>query len=164
MTYAKLVCIAATTLMTLSVTSAHAQTDCVFSNRPSEAKFKNSKNVAKYVWDKDRLAARLITKSRELVSVQYWSCAHYGAHAVMLIGPYSEDDLSAIGEKFTALADMTFEATEAKIVRNYLRKTPITLATETAQIDVQNTGYSEFYLRYSVAYDSVVLEIKFYKN
>lgn len=164
MTYAKVVCIAAIALMTLTVTTARAQTDCVFSNRPSEAKFKNSKSVAKYVWDKDRLAARLITKNRDLVSVQYWSCAHYGAHAVMLIGPYSEGDLNAIGEKFATLADMTFETNEAKIVRNHLHKTPITPSNETAQIDVPNTGYTEFYLRYSVAYDSVVLEIKFYKN
>lgn len=71
----------------------------------------------------------------------------------MLIGPYSEDDINAIGEKFAVLADMTFDANEAKIVRNYLRKTPIALSKETAQIDVSNTGYSEFYLRYSVAYD-----------
>lgn len=71
MTYGRVSCVALPALMTPTVTTARAQTDCVFSNRPSEAKFKNGKNVAKYVWDKDRLAARLVTKNRELVSVQY---------------------------------------------------------------------------------------------
>lgn len=156
--------IAAIVLVALSITAAHAQTNCAFSHRLSEAKFKSNESVAKYAWSKDRLAAKLITKGGDLVSVQYWSCNHYGAHAVMLIGPYPKDDLNAIGEKVAALADMTFETNEAQIVRDCLRKSPVTLSGETAQIDVPNTGYSEFYLRYTVAYDSVVLEIKFYKD
>ena len=65
-------------------------------------------------------------------------------YALMLIGPYPKDDLSAIGEKFAALADMTFETTEARIVRDYLRKSPITLSGETAQIDIPNSAYRSF--------------------
>lgn len=165
MTHASLRRIAAIVLVALSVSAAaHAQANCAFSNRLSDTKFKSNKGVAKYVWNKDRLAAKLITKGGDLISAQYWSCNHYGAHAVMLVGPYPKDDLNAVGEKFAALADMTFETTEAKIVRGYVRKSPVTLSGETAQIDVPNTGYSEFYLRYTVAYDSVVLEIKFYKD
>ena len=156
--------VAAVVLIALTVTAAHAQANCAFSNRLSEIKFKSNKSVAKYVWNKDRLAAKLITKGGDLISVQYWSCNHYGAHAVMLVGPYPKDDLNAIGKKFVALADMTFETTEAKIVRDYLRKSPVALSGEAAQIDVPNAGYSEFYLRYTIAYDSVVLEVKFYEN
>lgn len=164
MTNAWFKAVATAFLFTLSLASASAQTKCVFSDRPSDAKFENDKSVSKYTWNKDSREAKIITAGGNLISAKYWACDHYGTHVVMLLGPYPRDDLDAIGKKFTQLADLTLEASEAKIVRNHLQKNPIALSGDTAQVDIPNTGNSEFYLRYSVVYDSVVLEIKFYKN
>jgi hypothetical protein len=152
-------------LSLLSMQVVCAQSNCVFDSKDlSESKFKNNKSISKYTWDKGTREARIITNDRNLVAAKYWSCEHYGAHTVMLMGPYPQDDLDTLNKKFTQLADMVLDANEAKIVKNYLSKNTVSISTESAQIDIPNTGYSEFYLRYTVVYDSAVLEIKFYRD
>lgn len=156
--------LAALALIPLLVSFGDAWANCVFSNGVNESKFRNDREISRYVWDQDTRAAKIISKANELISVRYWACDHYGAHAVMLEGPYPKDDASDVGKRFVQLADRAFGSDEAKTVRNYVRKNPVLLSGDTRQINIPNTGYSEFYLRYSVVYDSLVVEIKFYKD
>lgn len=157
--------VAAIMLVLLSTRVAQGQASCVFSgNDATEAKFKRDKGISKYTWNGSAREAKIVTKEGDLIAAKYWACDHYGAHVVMLLGPYPEDDFGGIGEMFARLADRVLDTDEAKTVRDYLRKNPVSLSGDTARINIPNTGYSEYYLRYSIVYDSAVLEIKFYKD
>ena len=152
-------------LLLLPIQAVFAQSSCVFDTRNLvEPKLKGDKKISRYTWDKDAREARIITTEGNLISAKYWACEHSGAHTVMLIGPYPKDDLDTMGKLFVQLADTVLDTNEAKIVKNHLLKHPVSVASETAQINIPNTGYSEFYLRHTIVHDSVVLEIKFYRD
>ena len=145
-------------LLLFSMQTVSAQSNCVFDAQGlSESKFRSDKKISRYTLDKSAHEARIITQDGNLISVKYWACEHYGVHTVMLMGPYPKDDLDTLGKKFVQLADMVLDANEAKIVRSHLLKNPVSVSAETAQFSIPNTGYSEFYLRYSIVHDSVVL-------
>lgn len=157
--------LAATLLLSPSLLAGTTETNCVFAKHPvSESKFKNDKGIARYTWDRSNHEAKIITKTGELISIKYWACDHYGAHAVMLSGPYPADGGGDIGKKFLQLAEHALGASEVKTVRSYITKHRLSLSDGSVQRDIPNTGYSEFFLRYSVTHDSVVFEIKFYKD
>lgn len=152
-------------LFLISMQALGAQSNCVFDGKGlTESRFKGDKRISKYTWDKEAREARIIANDASLVSVKYWACEHYGAHAVMLLAPNTNDDLSNLSKKFVQLADLAFEANEAAIVKKFLLKNPVSLSAEKTQVRVPNTGYSEFYLGYGTVYDSLVLEIKFYRD
>ncbi len=152
-------------LLLLSAQAMGGQSNCVFDAKNfSESRFKNDKKISRYTLDKSSREVKIITKDGSLISAKYWACEHYGTHAVMLIGPYPKDDLDALDKKFIQLADIALEANEAGIVKSYLMKNPLSLSTEARQINLPNIGYSEFYLGYGVIHDSIVLEIKFYRD
>jgi hypothetical protein len=152
-------------LLLFSIQVMGAQSNCVFEPKAlSESKLKLDKRISKHTWDKGAHEAKFITKDGALISAKYWACEHYGAHAAMFLGPYPKDDLDTIGRRFAQLAEIVLDANEAGIVRSYLSKNPVSVSADAKQIDIPNTGYSEFYLRYSVVYDSLVLEIKFYRD
>lgn len=151
-------------LLLISMHAFGAQSNCVYDGKNlSDSRFKGDKKISKYTWDKVAREAKIITNDSSLVSIKYWACEHYGVHATMLLVPTS-DDLSNLGKKFVQLADLALEANEATIVKKFLLKNPVSLSEEKTQIRVPNTGYSEFYLGYGTFYDSVVLEIKFYRD
>ncbi len=152
-------------LFLISTQALGAQSNCVFDGKGlTESRFKGDQRISKYTWDKEAREARIIANDASLVSVKYWACEHYGAHAVMFLVPNPSDDLTNLGKKFLQLADLALDANEATIVKKFLLKNPVSLSAENAQIRIPNTGYSEFYLGYGTVYDSVVLEIKLYRD
>lgn len=155
----------ATLLLSPSLLAGTTEANCVFTkDAVSESKFRNDKGVARYTWNRKSNEARIVTNTGDLISIKYWACDHYGAHAVMLSGPYPADSGGDVNKKFIQLAEHALGASEVKTVRGYVTKHRLSLSSDSAQIDIPNTGYSEFFLRYSVRHDSVVFEIKFYQD
>lgn len=147
-----------------TIHTACAQSNCSFDpSNIKDTRFKTN-NISSYTWNKDTKEAKLITNDGNLISVKYWACDHYGVHAVMLVGPYPDDDLNNLGTLFIKLSDIVLDSNERNIIKNYLSKNQLSISEEPKTINIPNTGYSEFNIRHAIVNDSLVFEIKLYKD
>lgn len=143
---------------------AYAQTNCVFDpSNITDTRFKDS-NISTHTWNKDTKEAKIITNDGKLISAKYWACDHYGVHAVMLVGPYPDDNLDNPGKLFIKLSDIVLDTSERNIIKNYLSKNQVSISEEPKTIVIPDIGYSEFNIRHAIVNDSLVLEIKLYKD
>jgi hypothetical protein len=144
---------------------ACASSNCVFDKDYfNKARYTDNNSIQYVAWEDTSKTAKIITAQGELVSVKHWSCNHLGIHAVMLIGPYSEDDSSDLNKYFKKLAAIALDKQEADLVNSYLGGHKISLEPGTQTFRLDNNEYSEFYLMLTVVNEAVVIEIKFYRN
>lgn len=152
-------------VLLLLANSACAQTKCVFDeNYFSEIRYKENRNISKYVWSESDKEVKGITNDGAMFSIKHWSCDHYGSQAVMFLGPYFSFDTENINEYFMKLANLALEKEEISIVENYLSKKSISLSSGGETIQLNTDEYSEFYLAYSISNDIIILEIKVYRD
>jgi len=157
-----------TILLLISLSSiqiACASNKCVFDKDYYTKEYYSDKKEPNHItWNNKNKTAKILTSNGELTSIKHWSCDHIGLHAVMLIGPYSDDNFSQIQKYFLSLAAISLEEPEYKAVMNQLKTEPISLKKDSEIFNIKNDEYTEFYLKYTVANESLVVEIKFYKS
>lgn len=145
--------------------SSFASSDCDSDeDYYNQSYYSAKKNIKYFSWIDTNKTAKIETDSGELISIKHWSCNHIGLHAVMLVGPYSNDNFSNIQKYFISLATITLEKPELKLMLDQLNKNPMTLESNSKSFNIQSNQYSEYYFKYSVVNESLIVEIKFYKN
>lgn len=144
---------------------ACATNNCTFDSYYfKQTRYTKNSNVKYVLWEDATKYAKIVTTTGELISVKHWSCHHFGTHAVMLIGPYSNNNFSGINNYFRELSSITLDTQESELVNDYLDKHPISLGQGTQIFRLENNDYSEFYLMLSIVNESVVIEIKYYRG
>ena len=147
------------------VSSACAQSNCVFDEKSvTDSGYTSNSEISKFIWDDKTKEVKGILRDGSLFSVKYWACDHYGVHAVMFIGPYSQLDVGNINEQVLKLAKLALNKDELNLIKNYLSKNAIAVESNKGGFPVNADRYSEFYLAYSIVGDILVLEIKLYKD
>jgi len=148
-----------------SIQSSYASNDCAFDeNYYNQSYYSNKKNIKHFSWNIKNKTAKIETDNGELISIKHWSCNHIGLHAVMLVGPYSDDNFAKIKKYFIKLASVTLEKNEFDLVLNQLNKKNVTLKMDSESFNIQDSQFSEFYFKYTVVGESLIIEIKFYKD
>lgn len=148
-----------------SLQHAMADTECVFERNSFKAsRYENKKLVKKLVWDQKQTKASIITTMGDLVSVTHWSCNHLGLNALMLVNPYNFEQVNGLEEYFKQLAILVLDESEKNLVFKLLGKKNITIDSEEKIMTINDDLSAEFYLKYSVLGESVLLEIKYYQN
>lgn len=144
---------------------ACATNDCVFDeNYFNQSRYKDNNHIKYIAWEDTSRTAQIITNKGELISVKHWSCNHLGVQAVMLITAYSENDISNLNKYFKELASISLDKAEKDLVNDYLAKHKIALEPGTQTVRLENDDYSEFYLMLSVVNESIIVEIKYYRD
>jgi len=145
--------------------SSFASSDCAFDESYyNQSYYSTKKNIKHFSWIDSNKTAKIETDSGELISIKHWSCNHIGLHAVMLVGPYSDDNFANIQKYFIALASIALDKPELKLILDQLNKKPITLESNSKIFNIQGNQYSEYYFKYTVVNESLIVEIKFYKS
>lgn len=148
-----------------SIQTACASSSCVFDkDYYTNEYYADKKDINHITWNNGNKTAKIETNNGEMISIKHWSCDHIGLHAVMLIGPYSDDNFAQLQKYFLTLAAISLEKQEYKVVVNQLKAEPVSLKADSETFNIKNDEYSEFYLKYTIANESLVVEIKFYKS
>ena len=152
-------------MATLLSLQACATRDCVFDKDFFSAqRYEKHDSVAKVVFDTDRNAASIITRDGDVISIKHWSCHHNGLHAVMLTGPQAAIPELNIGGKILGLAAIVLDDIELSRVKTALTGRKLSLEENAVVIRVDDDSYAEFYIRYAVVNESLVIEIRYYQN
>ena len=147
--------------------AAYASSTCAFDKSyftKSKSKYEANAKIIAFVWNESKKSGKGITRNGDLFSVKYWSCEHLGIHAIMLIGPYPPLDSTFIRNKIISLATIILDTVEIDILKKQLAKESFAVLSKEKKIDIKDSLYSEFYVAYSLVNDSLIIEIKWYKN
>jgi len=152
-------------LILVLANTACATESCVFSTDFfSEDKYRNNDLISTYEWSDERKEVKGVLGSGNLFSIKHWSCAHYGTHAVLFLGPNLEEIPENLNKHVLALAEISLIKDEVKLLSGAIKERSLLLVDSPQKITIPNNEYSEFYILYSIASEVIVIEIKLYRE
>ena len=152
-------------LILVLANTACATESCVFSTDFfSEERYRDRDLISIYEWSDKNKEVKGILASGNLFSIKHWSCAHYGTHAVLFLGPSLEEMPKNLNKHVLELAEISLIKDELRLLSDAIKGKSLLLVDSPYKLIIPNNEYSEFYISYSIANEVIVIKIKLYRD
>lgn len=134
---------------------------CVFSE---DIDFENLDSIAVFHLFPEKKEVKGVLSNGNIFSIKYWSCNHYGKHAIMVIGPQLEKIPSKLNNYILQLGEISLSNSEFLLLTNKLKNKAILLADNPITLRIENSEFDEFYVQATTVGEVIFVEIKLYKS